>query len=436
MKASFLTALVLAACTVASPVGQPYARDGECTCQPNGGHGSGSGSGSEPLQPVPESESPAPSASLSPGGSPSGVPSFPGNPAPASSQPVTLPGFRPAPSATVPLAASSPNAEPSGQPSGLPGSTGSSDPSGPSGPSGPSNPSGPAGPGSSPGVSGGSQPSATVPSGPGSSTPGSTPSGSSSCESGHCHGTGHLIQDLGPQADRLLRVVGSGTEELLIQLSDPVADLLAGLGLVGLSQPVGSLLRSASSIGELVSDLGQPVDNLCIVTGKGLGFLLIELDHPVADLLRGLGLDALAQPVGNVLSDIGSSLKRRTDVSKPAGLLEELAPVVDCILQITGEDLKPLLIRLGNPVAQLLVNLGLNEAGRSVGQVIRSAASVGDLIANLGPVVDCLLTVVGEDGGLLLIKLDPDVAALVSGLGLPAIGVPVGTIVGELGNAL
>ncbi|RAH42334.1 uncharacterized protein BO95DRAFT_371115, partial [Aspergillus brunneoviolaceus CBS 621.78] len=248
--------------------------------------------------------------------------------------------------------------------------------------------------------------------------------------------TGHLIQDLGPQADRLLKVVGSGTEELLIQLSDPVTDLLAGLGLVGLSQPVGSLLRSASSIGELVSDLGQPVDNLCIVTGKGLGFLLIELDHPVADLLRELGLDALAQPVGNVLSDIGSSLKRRTDVSKPAGLLEELAPVVDCILQITGEDLKPLLIRLSNPVAQLLVNLGLNEAGRSVGQVIRSAASVGDLIANLGPVVDCLLTVVGEDGGLLLIKLDPDVAALVSGLGLPAIGVPVGTIVGELGNAL
>ncbi|OJJ99932.1 hypothetical protein ASPACDRAFT_60750 [Aspergillus aculeatus ATCC 16872] len=393
MKASFLTALVLAACTVASPVGQPYARDGECTCQPIGDHGSGSGS--EPPQPAPESESPAPSASLSPGGSSSGVSSFPGDPAPASSQPVTLLGFRPAPTATatVPLASSSPNAEPSGQPSGLPGSTGSSDPSGPGG-SGSSSPSGPLKP------------------------------------------SGHLIQDLGPQVDRLLKVVGSGTEELFIQLSDPFADLLAGLGLVGLSQPVGSLLRSASSIGELVSDLGQPVDNLCIVTGKGLGFFLIELDHPVADLLRGLGLDALAQPVGNVLSDIGSSLKRRTNVSKPAGLLEELAPVVDCILQITGEDLKPLLIRLSNPVAQLLINLGLNEAGRSVGQVIRSAASVGDLIANLGPVVDCLLTVVGEDGGLLLIKLDPDVAALVSGLGLPAIGVPVGTIVGELGNAL
>ncbi|PYH84791.1 hypothetical protein BO82DRAFT_276279, partial [Aspergillus uvarum CBS 121591] len=247
--------------------------------------------------------------------------------------------------------------------------------------------------------------------------------------------TGHLIQDLGPQADRLLKVVGSGTEELLIQLSDPVADLLAGLGLVGLSQPVGNILRSASSIGELVSDLGQPVDNLCIVTGKGLGFFLIALDHPIADLLRGLGLDALAQPVGNILSEIGSSLKRRTDVAKPAGLLEELAPVVDCILQITGEDLKPLLIRLSNPLAQLLINLGLNEAGRSVGQVIRSAASVGDLIADLGPVVDCLLTVVGEDGGLLLIQLDPDVAALVSGLGLPAVGVPVGEIVGELGNA-
>ncbi|RAL10286.1 uncharacterized protein BO97DRAFT_349720, partial [Aspergillus homomorphus CBS 101889] len=248
--------------------------------------------------------------------------------------------------------------------------------------------------------------------------------------------TGHLIQDLGPQADRLLKVVGSGTEELLIQLSDPVADLLTELGLVGLAQPVGSIIKSASSIGELVSDLGQPVDNLCIVTGRGVGYLLIELDQPVAGLLRGLGLDALAQPVGNLLSDIGSSLKRREDVSNPSGLLERLGPIVDCFLRITGENTELLLIQLSNPVAQLLNGLGLTGIGRSVGEVVRSAASVGELIADLGPEVDCLLTVVGDDGGFLLIKLAPDVAALVSGLGLPGVGVPVGTITKDLGIAL
>ena len=511
MKASLVTVLALAACTLASPVGQPHARGNECTC---GGSGPGSGSGSEPTQPAPES-------SASPSG-PSEVSTYPGT----SSHAPTLPGYQPAPTVTVtttvpykpapesssssqapaptapasespapestepcstpatsepagqpsgsagptgpasqPSASSSsaPASEPAGEPSGSSGypsgptgpasqpsasssSTPAGQPSGPTGPAGsssssgqptpqpssPSSPAGPSGTGSSSNP-GGSKPSSTS-STPSSSTPVSTPSSTPSCENGHCHGTGHLIQDLGPQADHLLTVIGNGTEQLLIELSDPVADLLSSLGLTGLAEPVGHIIKDASTIGELITDLGAPVDHLLIAVGKDTGYLLIELDHDVKDLLDSIGLNSLADPVGDLLGAIGSSLKRREDASNPNGLLEKLGPVVDCILRVTGEDTKDLLIKLSDPVAELFKSLGLTGVGRSVGEVIKSAASVGDLIADLGPVAECLLTVIGDDGSALLIKLAPDVADLVGSLGLPGVGEAVGEVLDVVGE--
>ncbi|PYI08810.1 hypothetical protein BO78DRAFT_309784, partial [Aspergillus sclerotiicarbonarius CBS 121057] len=246
--------------------------------------------------------------------------------------------------------------------------------------------------------------------------------------------TGHLIQDLGPQADHLLTVIGNGTEQLLIQLSDPVADLLSSLGLTGLAEPVGHIIKDASSIGELITDLGAPVDNLLIAVGKDTGYLLIELDHDVKGLLSSIGLNSLADPVGDLLGAIGSSLKRRENASNPNGLLEKLGPVVDCILRVTGEDAKDLLIKLSDPVAELFKGLGLTGVGRSLGEVVKSAASVGDLVADLGPVADCLLTVIGDDGSALLIKLAPDVADLVSSLHLPGVGEAVGEVLYVVGK--
>ncbi|GCB17529.1 hypothetical protein AAWM_00414 [Aspergillus awamori] len=580
MKASILTALTLAACSFASPVGQLHARDGECTCQPNGGSssgsgsgpypgsgsgstpgsgsypgsgsgsapgsgsypgsgsgsapgsgsypGSGSGSGSYPGSgsgsgAAPSSGSTAPGSGSYPGSGAapssgagsapgtgsgsapgtgsgsypgSGAGSYPGSgsgsgPQPSqvstypASQVPTLPGYQPQPTitltTTVPVTASpgspectttapaAPAGQPSGQSSGQPAGPGaptgpagqSPSPAAPAGPTGPAGqPSGPSTPASQPSGPAGQPSGPAGPSGPAnsgypgnpspsspwgaptSSVPAGSPSQTPSCENGHCHGTGHLLQDLGVQADHLLTVVGNGTEQLLVQLSKPVADVLSSLGLTGLAKPVGHIIKDAGSIGELVTDLGAPVEQLLVVTGKDTGYLLIQLDQDVKGLLDGIGLDALGEPVGDLLGAIGSSLKRRQnwdynpDAKNPNGLLEKLGPVIDCILVITGEDAKDLIVKLSKPVAELFEKLGLTGLGKSVGKVIKTVGDAGDLVADLGPVSESLLTVVGDGGSKLVVQLAPDVADLVKGLGLPKLGDAVGEVLGAVGENL
>lgn len=250
------------------------------------------------------------------------------------------------------------------------------------------------------------------------------------CDDRGCHGTGHLIQDLGPQANDVLTIVGLHTEKLLLKLSPAVAHLLAGLGLAGVGEPVGEIIKSAATIGELIADLGDPVECLLTVVGQDGGYLLIALKPSLTGLIAGLGLPSIAQPVGNIVGTIGEHLKRDD------GLLEDLAPTVNCVLKVVGEDSKILLVALSQPVADLVTGLGLGQLAEPVGEVIKAAATVGDLVYDLGDPVECILTIVGEDGGILLVRLAPSVANLISGLGLPGVGIPVGQVVETLGEAL
>lgn len=369
----------------------------------------------------PECTTTAPAA---PAGQPTGQPAGPGAPT------------GPAGQSPSPAAPAGPTG-PAGQPAGP--STPAAQPSGPASPSGPAGPSGPSGPANSgyPGSPSPSSPWGT----PSSSVPAGSPSQTPGCENGHCHGTGHLLQDLGVQADHLLTVVGDGTEQLLVQLSQPVADLLSSLGLTGLAKPVGKIIKDAGSIGELVKDLGAPVEQLLVVTGKDTGYLLIQLDQDVKGLFDSIGLNALGEPVGDLLGAVGSSLKRRQNwdynpyAKNPNGLVEKLAPVIDCILVVTGEDAKDLVIKLSKPVAEVFKALGLTGLGDSVGKVVSTVGKdAGDLVSDLGQPTEKLLTVVGDGGSKLVIQLAPDVADLVGDLGLPKVGEAVGEVLGAVGN--
>ncbi|KAJ5363198.1 hypothetical protein N7541_004042 [Penicillium brevicompactum] len=226
---------------------------------------------------------------------------------------------------------------------------------------------------------------------------------------------GHVVQNLGPQLDNILTVVGPDATTLLIELSPEVSALVSGLGLSALAAPLGSIVASASGLGGLVTGLGPVVDNLVTVVGADVGALLISLSAPVAGLVSGLGLPSVGTPVGTVVAVLGKNVKRApspSPVPTPSSSSSSSLP----------------------PVAALVSGLGLGSIAGPVGSIIAEASSVGDLLKDVSEPVENLLQITGTDGKHLLLKLSPSVVALVSGLGLPSVGTPVGAVVVTVAN--
>lgn len=257
--------------------------------------------------------------------------------------------------------------------------------------------------------------------------PATKPSGAS----GASGATGQLLENLGPEVNQVLEVTGPNAKRLLIQLSPNVASLLSSLGLPGLGGPVGSIVASASSLGDLVSGLGPNVQGLLTAVGEGGEYLLIQLSPAVAGLVSGLGLPGVGTPVGSVLSTVGQNLKRQQD-----DITGDASPQVQDIVEVTGTDSKRLLVQLSPEVAALVSGLGLPNVGQPLGQVVEQASTVGELVNHTGAPLNQLLTVVGDDGQALLIRLSGPVASLLVGLGLPGPGAAVGNVVSTVGQNL
>ncbi|RDW78824.1 uncharacterized protein DSM5745_05676 [Aspergillus mulundensis] len=241
---------------------------------------------------------------------------------------------------------------------------------------------------------------------------------------------GEIVQDAGSQVKDVLEITGPNAKRLLIQLSPDVAGLLSTLGLPAVGTPVGAVVASASSVGDLVKNLGKPVDGLLTVVGEGGEYLLVSLSPSLAGLLSGLGLPGVGVPVGSVVATVGKNLKRDGMV------VGDNIPKVQDILEVTGTNSQRLLIQLSPEAASLVSGLGLPSVGEPVGEVVDEASSVGELVNHTGAPTNQLLTVVGTDGKALLIKLAPSVARLLGGLGLSGVGASVGSIVATLGNNL
>ncbi|OJI98941.1 hypothetical protein ASPVEDRAFT_38405 [Aspergillus versicolor CBS 583.65] len=241
-------------------------------------------------------------------------------------------------------------------------------------------------------------------------------------------GSGHIVQDAGHELDGILTITGPNAQKLLIKLAPEVAGLLSSLGLPPLGTAVGSVVASASSIGELVTGLGPNVDGLLTAVGAGGDYLLIQLSPVVAGLLSGLGLPGVGVPVGTALVTVGNNLKR--------DILGDIIPNIRNLVEVEGDNAERLLIQLSPSVTALVTGLGLPTVGAPLGKVIDDAADVGKLVNHVGAPVEELLTVVRKDGKALLIRLSPDVAATVAGLGLTGVGASVGSVVATLGNEL
>ncbi|KAJ5448924.1 hypothetical protein N7445_003745 [Penicillium cf. griseofulvum] len=202
---------------------------------------------------------------------------------------------------------------------------------------------------------------------------------------------GHLVQNLGPQLDNILTVVGPDATTLLIQLSPEVSALVSGLGLGALGAPLGSIVASASGLGALVNGLGPAVDGLVTVVGADGGALLISLSPEVSGLVSGLGLPTVGVPVGTVVATLGKNLKR-------GEIVQDLAPKAKTTLTVTGQNAKSLLVELSPSVTSLVAGLGLTTISGPIGSIVAEAADVGDLVKDVSEPVENLLHIVGKDG--------------------------------------
>ncbi|KAJ5899012.1 hypothetical protein N7495_003756 [Penicillium taxi] len=240
---------------------------------------------------------------------------------------------------------------------------------------------------------------------------------------------GKLVQNLGPELDNILTITGPNVKTLLIELSPEVTALVSGLGLPGLGVPLGSIVASASSLGDLVSGLGPTVDGLVTLVGADVGALLVSLSPEVAGLVSGLGLPTVGVPVGTVVATLGTSLKR-------GEILQDLAPATKDTITVTGSNSKQLLVKLSPSVTSLVAGLGLTTISGPVGSVIKTAGGVGDLLEDLSVPLEQVLIITGDDGQKLLVQLSPSVVSLVAGLGLTGVATPVGAVVSTVGTNL
>ncbi|KAL5356033.1 hypothetical protein BJX96DRAFT_171226 [Aspergillus floccosus] len=298
-----------------------------------------------------------------------------------------------------------------------------------------------------------------------------------------------LTGDVGHSLNKVLAVTGPDAKELLIELSPEVEDLLTKLSLGAVGKPVGKVIRTAANVGDLLKDLGGPVEDLLTVVGKDVGALLIQLSPDVKGLLGGLGLPALGVSIGDVVATLGGALSGtgrftiRGDITATAnvnnevnfakfGIPEDVArehhitvpdaskfgslPVihrdgnylktadgkilcdlgsgVNNLLTILGPDGETLLVQVGDEVANLLDGLGLGVLGEPVGKIVGAVGGLlGSLLPQLGDVVEGLLCGLSSDLGNLLVELDPTLKQLLSGLGLASLA-ELGSVVGVLGQ--
>lgn len=238
------------------------------------------------------------------------------------------------------------------------------------------------------------------------------------CENGRCHGTGHLVQDLGPQVNRLLTVTGADGEDFLVQVNEDVYNLLSGR--VSLSDSVGEVVGDAASLGDLIADLGPIIDCILTIVGEDSHILLVRLAPEIADLLRGagatLGLNAVNNPVGQIVKSLGLNVKRdQLDHFNVHGL--------------DGNDLP---VQIPGALGKAIAGLHLETA---VGTVIATGIHVTQIVQDLGPHSEEFLVVFGKGTGLVLIRLAPQVAHIVKGLA-PELGNPVGNIIDTVGDNL
>ncbi|OBT94442.1 hypothetical protein VE01_07188 [Pseudogymnoascus verrucosus] len=206
---------------------------------------------------------------------------------------------------------------------------------------------------------------------------------------------------------------------LLAKLSPDVAALVTGLGLTTLAPGLAATLITLSE-GLKTRQVDSVVPDIPVDAG-----LLAKLSPDVAALVSGLGLTSIAPGLAATLVTLSEGLKTRqvegvvntveTVVTPVTGLVSGLAGSVGA-RQVEG--VVNTVETVVTPVTGLAGSVGARQVEGVVNTVETVAAPVTGLVSGLaGGVVTRDVAGVPVDAGLLA-KLSPDVAALVTGLGL------------------
>jgi len=217
-------------------------------------------------------------------------------------------------------------------------------------------------------------------------------------------------------------------KNMLVELEQGFASQLTGLNLGSASSPVGTIVQTAGSLSELQS-LTSGLTGLTFVTSTG-EYVLVELDNTVEGLLATLGLSAVGDVVGTVVSTlegVASSAKRSE---------------LNNVLSITGLNNEPILVKAESTLTSALGGLDLSSVKGTVGTVVASVPGVSDLASKaseLGLPTNELFGVMSADGSsALLVRVESlaggltsTVTGLLSTLGLGDLTSTVGTVVGS-----
>ncbi|KAJ5623141.1 hypothetical protein N7490_011746 [Penicillium lividum] len=212
-------------------------------------------------------------------------------------------------------------------------------------------------------------------------------------------------------------------KNMLVELEQGFANKLTGLDLGSASSPVGTIVKTASSL----TDLGNTGSGLTFVTQTG-EYVLVELDSTIESLLSSLGLSVVGDVVGSVvgvLEGVLSNLKRSE---------------LNNVLSITGLNNQPILVKTESTLASALGGLDLSAVKGTVGTVVASVPAVSELASKaseLGLPTNELFGVLSNDGSsALLVRVESvaggltsTVTGLLSTLGLGDLTSTVGTVV-------
>ncbi|KAJ5639481.1 uncharacterized protein N7484_007343 [Penicillium longicatenatum] len=236
--------------------------------------------------------------------------------------------------------------------------------------------------------------------------------------------TSSAVSTVSKTVHSVLTVTNQQTgKNMLVELEQGFANQLTGLNLGSASSPVGKIVQTAGSLSELQS-LTSGLTGLTFVTSTG-EYVLVELDNTVEGLLASLGLSAVGEVVGTVVSTLEgvvSNLKRSE---------------LNNVLSITGLNNEPILV---NAESTLTNALDLSAVKGTVGTVVASVPGVSDLASKaseLGLPTNELFGVLSADGSsALLVRVESlaggltsTVTGLLSTLGLGDLTTTVGTVV-------
>ncbi|OGE49564.1 hypothetical protein PENARI_c020G02673 [Penicillium arizonense] len=225
-------------------------------------------------------------------------------------------------------------------------------------------------------------------------------------------------------AGQILSVLNqAGTSQVEMVAENELKSLLSKLPLSELQQPVGQVLETAESLGQLNGGNGAGLGQITAVLENG-NVALIQLTQKVVDLLDSLGLGQVGSLVGSIvggLESVTGNVKRDP--------ISDALSITDLNGLVGGKDL---LVQVEPTVLGLLGGLDLTSLqGGPVGNVVATATSLSDLKNQVPQIPGAsFIAVHAQDfASVLLVQVDSAVQGLLSTLGLGGLGTVVGSVV-------